>query len=65
MADPHAGGHDLDWYCTGSTEAHVAPDPVYVTERGTLIALMGLPAYEVLVPFAVEGGPSRVNLEPF
>ncbi len=42
------GGHDLDWYCTGSTDAHVAADPVFITERGTLIALMGLPAYDVL-----------------
>src|SRR5690606_8502991 len=25
------GGHDLDWYCSGNTEAHVAPDPLYVT----------------------------------
>ena len=43
-----SGGHDLDWYCSGSTEAHVATEPVYVTERGTLIALMGEPAYAVL-----------------
>jgi hypothetical protein len=42
------GGHDLDWYCSGSTEAHVATEPVYVTERGTLIELMGEPAYMVL-----------------
>jgi hypothetical protein len=45
-----AGGHDLDWYCTGSTDAHVATEPVYLTERGTLIALMGQAAYDVLVP---------------
>ena len=32
-----SGGHDLDWYCTGSTEAHVGTDPVYVSERQTLI----------------------------
>jgi hypothetical protein len=25
------GGHDLDWYCSGNTEAHVAMEPVYVT----------------------------------
>jgi hypothetical protein len=43
-----AGGHDLDWYCSGSTEAHVATEPVFVTERGTLIALMGQAAYDVL-----------------
>ena len=44
-----AGGHDLDWYCSGSTEAHVATEPVYVTERGTLIELMGKAGYDVLV----------------
>jgi hypothetical protein len=43
------GGHDLDWYCTGSPEAHNAAEPVYVSERGTLIELMGKKAYEVLV----------------
>jgi hypothetical protein len=43
-----SGGHDLDWYCSGSPEAHVAVDPVYVTEMGTLVELMGRPAYEVL-----------------
>ncbi len=43
-----AGGHDLDWSCSGSPEAHVAVEPVYVTERSTLIALMGQQAYDVL-----------------
>ena len=43
------GGHDLDWYCSGNTEAHVAPDPVYVTERSTLVELMGPAAYDELV----------------
>ena len=42
------GGHDLDWYCSGSTDAHVAAEPVYVTERGTLVELMGQRAYDVL-----------------
>lgn len=42
------GGHDLDWYCSGSTDAHVAAEPVYVTERGTLVELMGQKAYDVL-----------------
>jgi hypothetical protein len=43
------GGHDLDWYCSGSTDAHVASEPVYVTERGTLVAMMSQAAYDVLV----------------
>ena len=35
------GGHDLDWYCSGNTEAHVALEPVYVTNEAELIELMG------------------------
>nr|WP_156611064.1 hypothetical protein [Auraticoccus cholistanensis] len=44
-----AGGHDLDWYCTSNTEAHVAPDPLYRTAAVELTALMGPAAYGVLV----------------
>jgi len=44
-----AGGHDLDWYCSGNTEAHVAPEPVYVTHEAELVELMGRPAYDELV----------------
>lgn len=42
------GGHDLDWYCSGNTEAHVAPDPVYVTHEAELTELMGELAYAEL-----------------
>ena len=44
-----AGGHDLDWYCSGNTEAHVAAEPVYVTHEPELTELMGRPAYDELV----------------
>ena len=40
------GGHDLDWYCSGNTEAHVAADPVYVSNRAELTELMGAKAYD-------------------
>jgi len=43
-----AGGHDLDWYCTGATEAHVGDEPVYVSNRNELVALLGAEAYEHL-----------------
>jgi hypothetical protein len=43
------GGHDLDWYCSGNTEAHVAPEPVYVTHAPELTALMGEDGYRELV----------------
>lgn len=42
------GGHDLDWYCSGNTEAHVAVEPLYVTNEPELVELMGRPAYDAL-----------------
>ena len=42
------GGADLDWYCSANTEAHVAPEPLYVTNRAELVALMGEAAYDEL-----------------
>ena len=49
-----AGGHELDWYCTANTEAHVAPQPLYVTNEVELVAMMGQPAYDVLVGLCEE-----------
>ena len=42
------GGHDLDWYCSGNTEAHVAVEPVWVTHEAELVELMGREAYAEL-----------------
>jgi len=44
-----AGGHDLDWYCSGNTEAHVGAEPVYVSNGPELIEMMGQGAYDELV----------------
>ncbi|MFC7503506.1 hypothetical protein ACOACQ_19755 [Nocardioides sp. CPCC 206347] len=44
-----AGGHDLDWYCSGNTEAHVAMEPVYVSNEAELVALIGRKGYDELV----------------
>ena len=46
-----AGGHDLDWYCSGNTEAHVGTQPVYASNRDELVELMGKKAYAVLVEY--------------
>jgi len=43
------GGHDLDWYCSGNTEAHVGVEPVYVSNGPELIEMMGQAAYDQLV----------------
>jgi len=43
-----AGGHDLDWYCSGNTEAHVAADPVFLSCERELRELMGESAYAEL-----------------
>ncbi len=43
-----AGGHDLDWYCSGNTEAHVGVEPLFVTNAPELTELMGQAAYDEL-----------------
>ncbi|WP_174255904.1 hypothetical protein [Phytoactinopolyspora mesophila] len=44
-----AGGHDMDWYCTNTPEAHVGPEPVYRSNQAELRELVGDAAYEELV----------------
>ena len=56
------GGHDLDWYCTGNTEAHVGRDPVYVSYAGELTELMGAAAYAELVGFCEARIAARPTL---
>ncbi|MFY1696189.1 hypothetical protein [Solwaraspora sp. WMMA2101] len=40
-----AGGHDLDWWCTSSPEAHVGAEPMYRSYEPELTALIGKAAY--------------------
>jgi hypothetical protein len=42
------GGHDLDWYCTTNTEAHLGRQPVYLSSRAELTALMGERGYAIV-----------------
>lgn len=42
------GGADFDWYCTSNTEAHIAPDPVYISHAKELIKLIGVDSYRIL-----------------
>jgi len=57
-----AGGHDLDWYCSGNTEAHIAPEPLYVTNEPELVELMGQAAYDELVRHCQAHLASRSTL---
>jgi hypothetical protein len=59
-----AGGHDLNWWCTGNTEAHTAFDPVYVSYRPELVEMMGEQAYAVLSGFCEEYLSARIPLAP-
>ena len=42
------GGDDFDWYCTSNTEAHVGVEPVYISNKTELIALIGVDSYYIL-----------------
>lgn len=46
------GGHDLDWYCTGSALAHTGTAPLYLGSEPELRELMGDAAYAVLADHA-------------
>jgi hypothetical protein len=56
------GGHDLDWYCSGNTEAHVGAEPVYLSSATELITLMGQAAYDVLAAACDDHLRSRSRL---
>lgn len=64
------GGQEFHWWCTESSEAFRASEPVYVALRDELVALVGRPAYEALVahleapvdrPVPVPGLKSRAG----
>jgi hypothetical protein len=42
------GGHDLDWWCTSSSEAHVGGEALYISYAPELTALIGADAYAEL-----------------
>ena len=42
------GGHDLDWYCSGSPDAHVGASAVYRSYAPELTELIGAAAYAEL-----------------
>jgi len=58
------GGHDLDWYCTGNPQAHVGREPVYVSNRPELVALMGEVAYAELARYCQARLAARTTVAP-
>ena len=65
-----AGGHDLDWYCTGNTDAHVGAEPVYISSKDEIVALIGQQAYDVLAEMCAKRdallrrNPTDIALSP-
>ena len=49
-----AGGHDLDWWCTSSPEAHVGTEAMYLSYSPELTALVGKAAYTRLAELCGE-----------
>ncbi len=43
------GGEDFGWWCTDTDDAFVGTEPLYVSARDDLVALMGEVIYELLV----------------
>lgn len=56
------GGHDLDWYCSSNTEAHIATEPVYRSLVTELVELVGQPAYDAIARVCDDAMRSRLHL---
>ena len=61
-----AGGHEFHWYCTNDAAAHTAAEPLYVTSRDELVALLGEDAYAMLSEHcrAHDAARSALRLDP-
>lgn len=46
-----AGGHDLDWYCSGRAVAHTSAEPVFESLAAELTELIGAQAYAELAAY--------------
>ncbi|HEX4787130.1 MAG TPA: hypothetical protein VH372_01615 [Actinospica sp.] len=58
------GGHDLNWWCTGNTEAHTAFEPVFVSYRPELVELLGQEAYDTLAELCEAHLSARHPMAP-
>lgn len=58
------GGHDLDWYCTSNSEAHLGREPVYRSCAVELVELMGEAAYAELVKHCERHEHSALATHP-
>jgi hypothetical protein len=64
------GGHDFQWYCTGNTDAHVGAEPVYISSKDEIVALIGQAAYDVLAQMCAKRdallrkSPTDIALSP-
>lgn len=60
-----SGGHDLDWWCTSSPDAHVGSRPLYQEYEPELTALIGKEAYGKLAELcAARAGLGLVAPHP-
>jgi hypothetical protein len=58
------GGHDLHWWCSEATEAHVGRQPLYQTYAAELTELMGATAYKTLAELCATRMTARRRVAP-
>ena len=59
------GGEDFDWYCSADAACHTSPEPMWLSQKTELIALMGEECYEILAAHCsarAEAAKAGVNL---
>ena len=58
------GGDDLDWYCSGSPDAHVGEQPVWQSYAPELTELLGAAAYDELARLCRRRAGPRPRRSP-
>ncbi len=48
------GGEDFDWYCSADSGCHTSTEPLWVSQKTELVALMGEAAYAILADHCAQ-----------
>lgn len=58
------GGEDFDWWCTGDAGCHTNANPIWVSQKAELVALMGETSYEVLAEHCRKRASVNLQASP-
>ncbi|APT91819.1 hypothetical protein CPHO_01610 [Corynebacterium phocae] len=58
------GGEDFDWYCTTDSSCHNSPEPLWISQRTELEAVMGKKVYELMAQVLRKRAGLKLSQHP-